>query len=553
MTASPRAPHTPGVRSGAHRRPILIGLMMTTGLSAVDTTIVSTAIPQVVHDLGGFTLFSWVFSSYLLTQTVTIPIYGKLADHWGRKPILIAGSVIFLAGSALCASSASMISLICFRGLQGLGAGSINATVNTLAGDLYEIEERGRVQGWLSSVWGVCAVFGPALGGSLAEYASWRWIFLINLPVGAAAIALLSRHLHERVVRTRHPIDAAGALAVLLAAGALMFGLLQGGVAWSWWSPPSVAVFAVAVAAAGAAVVAERRAAEPILPAWLWRRRALAGSGLASAGLGLLVIGPTTFLPSYGQLVLGLGAVAAGAVLGTMSFGWPLATSQSARLFLRLGFRDTALIGAGICLAAVAGFPLLPVQAQVWQPVADTFVLGAGLGLLSVATVVGAQSTVGWDQRGVVTGSVMFCRYLGQSLGAAIFGAIFNSTLNARLRGAPPRLRPYLPGSVSGISATIGRTSGAGPALGYLRSAISAATHDVYLGLVVCALASIAAIVVIPRRVTPAASGRPAEEPAAESRLTPASARRDAAAARPRAYRAPRAGARGARAGVRVP
>jgi multidrug resistance protein len=518
MTARPSAPQPSGVRSVAHRRPILIALMMTMALSAVDSTIVSTAIPQVVRDLGGFTLFSWVFSAYLLTQTVTIPIYGKLADQWGRKPVLIAGSVIFLAGSALCASSWSMVSLICFRGLQGLGAGSINATVNTLAGDMYELEERGRVQGWLSSVWGISAVFGPTLGGSLAQYASWRWIFLINLPIGAAAIALIARYLHEDVTRTRHRIDAPGALAVLVAAGALMFGLLQGGVAWRWWSPPSVAVFAVAVAATAAAVVAERRAAEPILPPWLWRRRMLAGSGLASAGLGLLVIGPTTFLPTYGQLVLGLGAVAAGAVLATMSFGWPLATSQSAKLFLRLGFRDTALIGAAICLASVAAFLLLPVRAQVWQPVAGTFVLGAGLGLLSVCTVVGPQSTVGWSQRGVVTGSVMFCRFLGQSLGAAIFGAIFNASLNARLRAAPAQLRGHLPGSASGVGAAIGRTGGTGPAAGYLRSAISAATHDVYAGLVIAALATIAVVAIIPRRIARVAPDQPPVEQASESR-----------------------------------
>ena len=509
MSARPRTP-PPGVR----RRPVLIGLMVTMALSAMDNTIVATAIPQVVRDLGGFTLFSWVFSGYLLTQTVTIPVYGKLADQWGRKPILILGTIVFLAGSGLCAVSWNMVSLICFRGLQGIGAGAIMDTVNTLAGDLYALEERGRVQGWLSSVWGISAVFGPTLGGSLAQYASWRWIFLINLPLGAVAISLITRYLHEQVSRTRHRIDAAGALAVLVAAGALVFGLLQGGVAWAWWSPPSVAVFAVAAAATAAAVIAELRAAEPILPPWLWRRRALSGSALAALGLGLLVIGPTTFLPTYGQLVLGLGAVAAGAVLATMSFGWPLATSQSARLFLRLGFRDTALIGAGICLAAVAAFLLLPARAQVWQLVADTFVLGAGLGLLSVCVVVGPQSTVGWNQRGVVTGTVMFCRYLGQSLGAAVFGAIFNASLNARLRGAPGSLKAGLPRGVSGVSAAIGRTGGRGPAAGYLRTAISAATHDVYVGLVVAGVATIVVILaVIPRRMASVSPDQPSAAP----------------------------------------
>jgi EmrB/QacA subfamily drug resistance transporter len=518
MTATTRAPEPapqqPGVRHGGHRGPILIALMVTLALSAMDNTIVATALPQVVGDLGGFTLFSWVFSAYLLTQTVAIPICGKLADQWGRKPILISGTIVFLAGSALCASAWNMVSLICFRGLQGLGAAAIVATVNTLAGDLYEVKERGRVQGWLASVWGIAAVFGPTLGGSLAEYASWRWIFVINLPLGGAAIAMIAHYLHEEVARTRHRIDVAGAVTVLVAAGALVFGLLQGGTAWAWWSPQSVAVFAVAALATAGVVVVERRAAEPILPPWLWRQPILCGSAVASAGLGLLVIGPTTFLPTYGQLVLGLGAVAAGAVLASMSIGWPLATSQSARLFLRLGFRDTALIGAGICLVAVAAFLLTPVIAPVWQPVVATFVLGGGLGLVFTCVVVGPQSTVGWRQRGVVTGTVMFCRYLGQSVGAAVFGAIFNVTLGARLRAAPAPLRAHLPGSVSGVSATIGRTSRLGPAAGYLRDAISAATHNVYIGLVISAVITIVVVLaIIPRRVAPAGS---ADQPAAE-------------------------------------
>jgi EmrB/QacA subfamily drug resistance transporter len=511
MTDSPRAPDAPG--GNVHRRPILIALMVTMALSAVDNTIVSTALPQVVRDLGGFTLFSWVFSGYLLTQTVSIPIYGKLADQWGRKPILIFGTVLFLTGSALCASSWDMVSLICFRGLQGIGAGAIMATVNTLAGDLYELKDRGRVQGWLASVWGISAVFGPTIGGSLAQYASWRWIFLINLPLGATAIAMIARYLHEQVTRTRHRIDVAGAVAVLVAAGALVFGLLQGGVAWPWLSAQSIAVFAVAAAATAATVLAERRAAEPILPPWLWGRRALGGSAISAFGLGLLVIGPVTFLPTYGQLVLGLGAVAAGAVLATMSIAWPLATSQSSRLFLRLGFRDTALIGAAICLVAVALFLLFPPVAPVWQPVADTFLLGCGLGLLSVCVVVGPQSTVGWNQRGVVTGSVMFCRYLGQSVGAAAFGAIFNTSLNATLRGAPGDLKAQLPRTVSGVSTAIGHASTLGPAVSYLRDGISAATHHVYAGLVVASVLTIAAIMLIPRRMPAAGADQIADAP----------------------------------------
>ncbi len=515
MTVPTRPAATAPARP-AHRGPVLVALMVTMALSAMDNTIVSTAIPQVVRDLGGFALFSWVFSGYLLTQTVTIPVYGKLADLWGRKPVLIAGTIIFLIGSALCASAWSMVSLICFRGLQGLGAGSIMATVNTLAGDLYDLEERGRVQGWLSSVWGISAVFGPTVGGSLAQYVSWRWIFVINLPLGVAALALIGRYLREQVARARHRIDVAGALLVLLAAGALIFGLLQGGVAWAWLSPPSAAVFAVAAAAAGAAVLVERRAAEPIVPPWFWSRRVLAGSGLAAVGLGLLVIGPSAFLPTYGQSVLGLGAVAAGGVLATMSMGWPLASFLSGGFFLRLGFRDTELIGGGICLAATVFFLLSTGSGRVWQPIVSTFVLGFGLGLISVCTVVGPQSTVAWEQRGVVTGTVMFCRFLGQSLGAAVFGAIFNASLGGRLGAAPAALRGRLPQQVNQVGSALAQPGELGrTAASYLRDAIAAATRAVYLALALVALATLVAVLmIVPRRVATGAGGAASAGPA---------------------------------------
>src|SRR5690625_4480288 len=178
--------------------------MATMMLAAMDSTIVATAIPQIVGELGGFSLFTWVFSIYVLAQTVTIPVYGKLADQYGRKPILFAGTLIFLAGSAASAGSWDMLSLIVFRGFQGLGAGAIMATVNTLAGDLFNIRERARVQGWLSSVWGFSAIIGPALGGAFAEYASWRWIFLVNIPVGAISIFLIGHFLHESLEKHRH-------------------------------------------------------------------------------------------------------------------------------------------------------------------------------------------------------------------------------------------------------------------------------------------------------------------------------------------------------------
>ncbi|WP_417276534.1 MFS transporter [Castellaniella sp.] len=253
-----------------HRGWILMALMLTMSLAAMDITIVATVVPQIVNDLGEFALFSWLFSIYLLAQTITIPIYGKLADIYGRKPVLMGGTALFPLGSAACALSWGMIPLIVFRALQGLGAGSIMATVNTLAGDLYSTRERARVQGWLSSVWGVAAIVGPTLGGAFAEYATWRWVFFINLPIGLAAIGLIARYLHEHPSTKKHTIDYAGALLMMLAGAAGVFGLLQGGNAWPWLSLPSLGTFALVALLIAATVVRERQAAEPIMPGWCW-------------------------------------------------------------------------------------------------------------------------------------------------------------------------------------------------------------------------------------------------------------------------------------------
>lgn len=479
---------------------ILAALMCTMMLAAMDTTIVSTAIPQIVGDLGGFRLFSWVFSIYLLAQTVTIPVYGKLSDLYGRKPVLISGTLIFLLGSAASSLSWDMISLIAFRGLQGLGAGAIMATVTTLAGDLYSVRERAAIQGWLSSVWGVAAIMGPLLGGAFVEYISWRWIFLVNLPVGALALILISTLLHEKFERRRPRIDYMGSMLVLASVGTIIFGLLQGGQAWPWLSTTSIVIFAVSVALLVLTVYVERRAPEPVMPGWLWKRRELAMSNLTMVGLGAVIMAPSAYLPTFSQSVQGLGAIAAGLVLATMSIGWPLASTLSGRFYIRIGFRDTAAAGAVLLLIASIGFLLIPAPQPVWAVIAVQVSLGAGLGIVSTSLLVGVQSVVDWGQRGVVTGANMFSRYLGQSLGAALFGAIFNAVVAKRLTQAPLEIADTLPQNLNNVIDVLHSSPMMSPTAIYLRDTIGLATQALYLGTAVIAALMILVVLIAPRQ-----------------------------------------------------
>ncbi|CAL9308368.1 MFS transporter [Streptomyces sp. SudanB182_2057] len=488
---------TPAIRGGAARHQgerrrgaVVAALMLAMALAALDSTVVSTAVPQIVGDLGGFSVFSWLFSGYLLAVTVTLPVYGKLSDTFGRKPVLVVGAAVFLAGSLLCAVAWNMGALIAFRIVQGLGGGALQGTVQTLAADLYPLAERPKIQSRLSTVWAVSAVAGPGLGGVLAAYADWRWIFLINLPIGAAALWLIVRHLHEpeRETAPRARVDWAGALAVFACGGVLLTALVQGGVAWPWLSAPSLALFGAGLALVAVVVAVERRAAQPIIPGWVWRRRTIAAVNLALGALGLLMVAPAVFLPTYAQSVLGLGAVAAGFVLSVWTLSWPVSAALSQHVYRRIGFRDTALIGIGLATLILLAFPFLPYPGAWWQPTLLMLLLGGALGLFQLPLIVGVQSTVGWSERGTATASVLFCRQTGQTLGASLFGAIANGVLAARLGGA---------GDLDSVT----RALDAGTAPEVTRRAIADAVHAVYLGAAAAAaLAFVVLLLVAPRR-----------------------------------------------------
>jgi multidrug resistance protein len=462
------------------RRPVVAGLMLAMALAAMDSTIISTAVPQIVGDLGGFSVFSWLFSGYLLAVTVTLPVYGKLADTYGRKPVLVGGIAIFLVGSLLCAGAWDMASLIAFRVLQGLGGGAIQGTVQTVVADMYGLKERGRIQAALSSVWATSSVAGPLGGGLLAEYADWRWIFLINLPIGLVAVLLISRHLRESVAARARPRGGwAGALGLFLSGGMLIVALVDGGSARLWLLAGSVVCGALTV-------WIERRAAEPIIPGWVWRRRVIVAVNLALGALGVIIVAPTVFLPTYAQAVLGLGPVEAGFVLSVMTLSWPISAAFSNRAYLRIGFRDTAAIGMAAATAVLVALVMLPYAGPAWQPALVMLLLGGALGFFQLPLIVGVQSTVPWSERATATSSVLFCRQVGQVVGAAVFGAVANATLADRLPGGAPD--------------TLSAALNAHPT-DLLRHAIAAAVTHVYVGAALAgALALVILLTVTPRR-----------------------------------------------------
>ncbi len=488
------------VPRATNRTAVTVAVIMATFLAALDITVVGTALPTIIGTMGGLDLYSWVFSAYLLTSTTTVPVYGRLADTYGRKPIFFVGAALFLGGSALCAAASNMEELILFRAIQGLGAGGVVPASVTVVGDIFSVEQRAKIQGMLSAVWAVSAIIGPAVGGLIVDRLDWRWVFYVNIPFGILSI-LLFAFLHETVAHHRRRVDYTGAAGLTVAISLLLLGLLESDQSNSSLPVPSWGLLAVAAALLCLFVWRESTIDEPLLPVSLFKNRVLSISYAASFLVGATLMGYNSFVPPFVQGVLGGTAINAGAVLAPMSIGWPIGSTLSGRLVLRFGYRPIVLVGTGLILAgSLLLLPLGPASPQLFI-MGIMVVTGLGMGFCATSFLVAVQSAVGWGQRGIATASIQFFRSMGGAVGVALMGALMNGGLSEGLRS----MDRVPPGSAGvGISAASvildpgSRLSLPIETLEALRELFSSSLHSVYVAIAMAALLGVAVTILFP-------------------------------------------------------
>ena len=416
------------------RRLVVLGVMLSIFLAAMESTVVSTAMPRVVASLGGLEIYSWVFSGFLLTSTVTMPIWGRLSDLLGRRRVYLGGLVIFLLGSALSGLAQSMTQLIGFRMLQGLGAGSLMTIGMTIIGELFGLEKRAKMQGYISGVWGVASLCGPLVGGLLTDHASWRWVFYINLPFGAVAVALIATALVDSPRAGRRPVlDYAGLVCFTAGISALLIAVLEAGRVATWTGLDVVGPLVLAAVALAVFLVVERRAPEPIVPLRLFAIRMVLAAASTGFLAGMAMFGAISFVPLYLQSVSGMSATAAGVVLIPFVLGWVAMSITSARLVLRIGYRIVVVAGM-LCLTLA--FLLLSRWSEsltLGLATRDALIGGVGMGLTMVPMLIAVQSTVARSDLGAATAMIQFFRTLGGAIGLSIMGTVMASRLSLGL------------------------------------------------------------------------------------------------------------------------
>jgi len=491
---------------------ITFAVMLSLFLASIESTVVATAMPTIVAQLGGFTIYAWVFSAYMLASTTAVPVFGKLSDIYGRRAIYLIAMTIFLIGSTLCGIATSMEQLVFYRAIQGLGAGGLMPLAFTIIGDIFSFEQRAKMQGWFSGVWGVSSIIGPLLGGFLVNSVGWHWIFLINIPPGLIAAGLMLIAWRDVSPRQEGQVDYIGA--VLLTAGviALLLAMMQlnarqAGIPIAFWI-----LLATAIVLLGALLFVEQRAANPILPIPLFRERLFAtatGHGFLS---GFAVFGAVSFIPLFVETVLGTDATRAGATLTPMMLGWVSGSVVSSRLLLKFSPRALALIGMSALVCGAGLMALLTENTSQLYILFAVALLGIGMGLSVPPFLIAVQSSVPRQSLGAATATVQFSRSIGGAIGVSVLGVILAMQFAAAMTGAGLN-----PDAVS-LSALLDADAGATAAqLGPMRAAIAIAVQSVFVATFIVAIGAWIVTTFAPRGRIGAKSPVPPEEVSAES------------------------------------
>lgn len=474
--------------SPRRRLMVTVGVLVGMFLAALEVTVVGTAMPTVIASLGGLDRYSWVFSAYLLTSTVTVPVWGRLSDLYGRRPLYLAGIIFFLIGSALSGMSQTITQLILFRAIQGLGAGALVPLSLTINGDIYTIKERTRIQGWFSGVWGLASIVGPLIGGFITDNLSWRWVFYINIPFGLAAAAIVGLALAEPKLESRPVIDYAGALWLSVSTTLLLLVLVESGVAGAW-SNPLMTVGAIGVILFGWLFIrTEKRAEEPMLPLPLFRNRVVSVGSLVVFLVGMSMFGALSFVPLFIQGVMGGTATTAGTMLIPLLLGWVSLAVIGGRLMLRIGYRPTVLSGLVVLVASFFFLSSLNPGTPKWMLLADLGLMGSGMGLVNLTMIIATQSSVERKWLGIATSVNQFSRSIGGAIGIALMGTILTVSLTSHITdikrntSAPAEQVDQIVHNPSALIDPVARASLPASLISSVSSALSEALGSVFLG-----------------------------------------------------------------------
>ncbi len=485
--------------SSRRRWAITIGVMTGMFLAALEATIVGTAMPTVVAALGGLAHFSWVFSAYLLTSTVSVPLWGKLSDLYGRRLFYQIGVSVFLAGSVLSGMSQSMTQLVAARALQGLGAGALIPLGMTIIGEIFTLHERARMQGLFSGVWGLSSIVGPLVGGFITDQLSWRWVFYINVPFGIASAAIIGAALREGR-RTEHPaIDYLGAGVLTGAVTLLMLVLVESGTAAALLHPRNLVLFLVVLALLVWFVRIERKAPEPVVPLELFRNRVVSVAMIIGFLAGVAMFGAISFVPLFAQGARGATATQAGSFLTPLMLAWVSASIVGGRLLIRLGSRPLVIAGLVLLTLGFAGLTMATRQTPRLILMIDLIVIGVGLGLTMLTLLIAVQHAVPRDQLGIATSLNQFFRSIGGAMGVAVLGAVMTAGLTANLRRElPPRQAAALAENPSALVSPEARGSVTPRVLLILQTALGRSIRNVFAASGILAALALAFAFLLP-------------------------------------------------------